>query len=434
MGSIRIKETYASDNYQIVQYGTRWMRTAITLDWGHKKLYEVAKFRQGLQIAKVERFAGPAKNRIRLIKVMDFHSERDSDEYIVTPQNKKSVICHKDDVLIARTGTLGLVLTNVEGVFHNNTFAVDYDKEIFDKTYFCYFLKSAAVQLFIRIISTRTTQSDLTHKEFSELVVLIPPLNEQHIIASILSKVDELIQKTDQVIDQTQSLKKGLMQKLLTKGIGHTKFKKTILGDIPDTWDIVAMKQIVASYKNGIYKLPQYYGLGVASIRMFNIKDGKIDAIGAPLLEVTKEEISDYGLKPGDILINRVNSKKLVGKAGIVSQGLGTVTFESKNIRVRVSSDKVDPNYVNYFLNSSLYYNQIHSKTKAAVGQSTINQEDLDKIRLCLPPLEEQQAIVFNMFGIENKLDCEKKKIRIIERMKEGLMQILLTGKIRVKV
>ena len=186
MGSTAIKETYASDNYQIVQYGTRWMRSPIPLDWGHKKLYEVAKFRQGLQIAKVERFGEPAKNRMRLIKVLDFHSERDSDEYIVTPsQYKKSVICHKDDVLIARTGTLGLVLTNVEGVFHNNTFAVDYDKEIFDKTYFCYFLKSAGVQLFIRIISTRTTQSDLTHKEFSELVVFIPPLIEQRIIASI---------------------------------------------------------------------------------------------------------------------------------------------------------------------------------------------------------------------------------------------------------
>ncbi|MDQ6666689.1 MAG: hypothetical protein M3Y53_00510 [Thermoproteota archaeon] len=59
------------------------------------------------------------------------------------------------------------MLTNGEGVFHNNTFAVDYDKEIFDKTYFCCFLKSAGVQLFIRFIS-RTTQSDLTHKEFSE--------------------------------------------------------------------------------------------------------------------------------------------------------------------------------------------------------------------------------------------------------------------------
>ena len=62
------------------------------------------------------------------------------------------------------------------------------------------------------------------------------PLKEQQKIASILSNVDNLIQKTDQIIEQTQRLKKGLMQRLLTKGIGHTKFKKTELGEIPEEW------------------------------------------------------------------------------------------------------------------------------------------------------------------------------------------------------
>jgi type I restriction enzyme, S subunit len=201
-----------------------------------------------LEIISISGFktAEPAKNRMRLIKVMDFHSERNSDEYITVPSpSKKSVICHKDDILIARTGTLGLVLTNVEGVFHNNTFALDYDRQIFDKDYFCYFLKSAGVQLFIRIISTRTTQSDLTHKEFSELVVFIPPFTEQQKIASIISRVDELIQKTDRVIEQTQTLKKGLMQKLMTKGIGHTKFKKTTIGEIPEEWEIKSIGELL---------------------------------------------------------------------------------------------------------------------------------------------------------------------------------------------
>ena len=54
----------------------------------------------------------------------------------------------------------------------------------------------------------------------------IPSIKEQQKIASILSNVDELIQKTEQIIEQTQRLKKGLMQRLLTKGIGHTKFKE----------------------------------------------------------------------------------------------------------------------------------------------------------------------------------------------------------------
>ena len=57
----------------------------------------------------------------------------------------------------------------------------------------------------------------------------MPPLPEQQQIVSIISNVDDTIQKTDQIIEQTQRLKKGMMQKLLTKGIGHKKFKKVII-------------------------------------------------------------------------------------------------------------------------------------------------------------------------------------------------------------
>ena len=66
------------------------------------------------------------------------------------------------------------------------------------------------------------------------LKIPVPPIAEQQKIASILSNVDELIQKTDQIIEQTQRLKKGLMQRLLTKGIGHTKFKENKIGQIPE--------------------------------------------------------------------------------------------------------------------------------------------------------------------------------------------------------
>ena len=67
---------------------------------------------------------------------------------------------------------------------------------------------------------------------------------EQHKIASILSNVDELIQKTDQVIEQTQKLKKGLMQRLLTKGIGHDNFKDTSIWEIAEGWKVQTLSSI----------------------------------------------------------------------------------------------------------------------------------------------------------------------------------------------
>ena len=62
----------------------------------------------------------------------------------------------------------------------------------------------------------------------------IPPISEMLKIAFILSTVDELIQKTDQIIQASERLRKGLIQHLLNKGIGHFKFKKSELDEIPD--------------------------------------------------------------------------------------------------------------------------------------------------------------------------------------------------------
>ncbi len=161
----------------------------------------------------------------------------------------------------------------------------------------------------------------------------MPRFIEQQKISSFLCKIDELIQKTDQIIEQTQRLKKGLMQKLLTKGIGHKKFRHTIIGNIPESWDLVNLGEIVQSYKNGLYKRPSYHGHGIPNMRMFNIVEGKIDPSGAPLLEVNDNEQEQYQLVLGDILINRVNSSDLVGKGGIVDHHLGKVVFDSMNIR-----------------------------------------------------------------------------------------------------
>jgi type I restriction enzyme S subunit len=203
------------NEYRTIEYGTQWMTFRIPIGWQFSSLDKVARFRQGLQVAKVQRYKQAGKNRIKLIKVTDFHSDKQSDEYIDIPV-MKSVICKKEDIIIARTGTLGLVLTDKEGVFHNNTFAIDYDKSLFDKMFFYYYLTTPMVQLYIKIISTRTSQSDLTHKEFSRLIVPIPSIQEQRKIAQVIMNIQGLIKLHSNYLSLYNDLKKELMEKLLT--------------------------------------------------------------------------------------------------------------------------------------------------------------------------------------------------------------------------
>ncbi|MBE2941295.1 hypothetical protein HPK04_11805, partial [Anoxybacillus flavithermus] len=88
------------------------------------------------------------------------------------------------------------------------------------------------------------TRAKLNQSDLRILPIAIPPLAEQRKIAAILSSVDEAIEKTEAIIEQTEKVKKGLMQQLLTKGIGHTKFKKTEIGEIPEGWEVVELQDL----------------------------------------------------------------------------------------------------------------------------------------------------------------------------------------------
>src|SRR5690606_30921587 len=83
-----------------------------------------------------------------------------------------------------------------------------------------------------------STVLNLNIKLVSTVKALMPSFPEQQKIADILSTVDAKIDLIDQQITATQELKKGLMQRLLTKGIGHTKFKDSSLGKIPESWEV----------------------------------------------------------------------------------------------------------------------------------------------------------------------------------------------------
>ncbi|MFQ5849646.1 MAG: restriction endonuclease subunit S [Candidatus Binatia bacterium] len=258
---------------------------------------------------------------------------------------------------------------------------------------------------------------------------------EREKIAEILSAVDDAIQKTDEIIAATERLKKGLMQRLLTRGIGHATFKKTEIGEIPEEWEVFQLQRLVKSYKNGIYKPRRSYGKGYPSVRMYNIRDGRVNTIQAPLLQVTGQELEEYGLREGDVVINRVNTPELVGRAGVVPPGFGPATFESKNIRARLDTSRILPGFFAVFVQGQSYSRQVRSFVKTAVAQATITQEDLDKLRVPVPQsLIEQQKIVEIVSALDYQIKTETEERKQLENLKQGLMQVLLTGKVRVKV
>ena len=200
------------------------------------------------------------------------------------------------------------------------------------------------------------------------------------------------------------------------------------LGTIP-------FQALVKSYKNGIYKPKHYYGRGYPSARMFNIKDGEVNLDGAPLLDVTPDELDTYGLKDGDILINRVNSRELVGKSGWVSNNLGPCTFESKNIRVRIHNNLADPAFIVIGLNSTFVKKQILQKQKPAIGQATINQSDLNELEIPFSSdIKEQKKIVDDIMKVKAEVDemrcLQQQDIELLNQLEQSILERAFRGEL----
>lgn len=188
----------------------------IPVGWEVKKFSEISKVNQGLQIAIEDRFKEGSENRLPYITIQYINDKNNKDNEFFIENANESVICTEDDILMTRTGNTGEVVTNEHGVFHNNFFKIDYDRNFVVKDYLVYYLKSKEIQNLIRRYAGTTTIPDLKHSDFYRIPVVIPSIKEQEKIAGILLSVDNETEGYEREKQKLEELKKGLMQQLLT--------------------------------------------------------------------------------------------------------------------------------------------------------------------------------------------------------------------------
>jgi type I restriction enzyme S subunit len=164
---------------------------------------------------------------------------------------------------------------------------------------------------------------------------------------------------------------------------------------IPENWQWIRLRDLVLSMNNGLYKPARFYSKkGIASIRMFNIQNGQLTTKKLKRIEVTDEEYSNYELSDGDIIVNRVNSRELVGKAAVFDSIGEPAVFEAMNIRVRLIPQVSLPGYINLNLLENKIRNLFFAVAKQASGQASVSQPQVGSLPIPLPPLAEQKRIV----------------------------------------
>ena len=279
--------------------------------------------------------------------------------------------------------------------------------------------------LHLERLNITTGVPGLNREEAQSVMVPIPPLCEQKKIAEILTTVDDEIHKTTQIIEKTKELKKGLMQRLLTRGIGHKKFKKTEIGKIPMEWDVGDISDYgeIITGNTPSTSVPQYYGKEYPFASPFDLGEKKT------IIE-TEKYLSKDGLSaaralpPNSVLVVCIGST--IGKTGIA----GKIVATNQQINSVVCKNS-DFNFVYYYLTFISKKIKLLSSTQAV---PIINKGEFSKIRTAILPIHEQKKIGDILSSIDNQREKESNHREQLNLLRKGLMQVLLTGKLRVAV
>jgi len=353
----------------------------------------------------------------------------ETDEYITEKgfENSSVKLLPPGTVIMSSRATIGETVINKVPMTTNQGFAnIICDENKVYNYYLLYLLRYITPRL--EALAGGSTFLEISRTNVRSVNIPVPSLLEQKKIASILSSVDKSIEKTDEVIEETKELKKGLMQELLTKGIGHSEFKDTILGKIPAKWDIKQLRDICNKVTDGTHDTPKEVNDGYPFITAKNITNGKLDFkdCGYVSEKDHKKIISRSKPEKGDILFTHI------GTIGQVVEVNVDFEFSIKNVALfKPDNELIISKYFKYSLQSNIVQGFIKRILQGGV-QQYLGLTTLRGFNIPVPPLEEQKKIASILTSVDDKIQKEKEYKAKLERLKKGLMQKLLTGEIRV--
>ena len=255
----------------------------------------------------------------------------------------------------------------------------------------------------------------LYEKELKTLKIPLPPLNEQRKIAEILSSYDEAILLTSNLISAKKEFKKALMQNLLTAKICFPNFngiwKEVKLGKF-------IKEQTIRNTKN------------INLVLSVTNKFGFVEQSNYFEKEVASKDTSNYKvIKNGNFAYNpsRIN----VGSIALLENF--EVGILSPMYVIFDCLDGINKKFLKYWLQSHNFTGNLYKYLAGSVRE-TLNFKDMKNFKIKLPNLAEQTKIAEILSSVDDEIDLLNQKLEQLNLQKRGIMQNLLSGKIRVKL
>jgi type I restriction enzyme S subunit len=345
-------------------------------------------------------------------------------------------ILNKDDLLLNTRNTLDLVgkvaIWRNEldiALYNSNLLKLIFSSEKVANNHFMNYVFNSEFGIQqLRSFATGTTSvAAIYTKDLKKFKIILPPLPEQQKIAEILSTVDEKIAVIDEQLAKTNELKTGLMQRLLTKGIGHTEFKDSPLGEIPKEWKVVQLADVLRLVERPI-KMNDDDSYELVTVKR---RFGGITPRGAYLGKDVKVK-SQFIVRENDFLISK---RQIVHCAcGLVPADLDGAIV-SNEYSVFNSSSDLNLSFFEYYVQRpDMQKSFLLCSDGVHIEKMLFKVRDWIKTLVLIPPVAEQHKIAEILTTVDEKTQVLHDKKAHYQTLKRGLMQQLLTGKLRVRV
>lgn len=396
-------------------------------DWEVKELSSISAIKSGKRLPKGS-LVTSSKTSYPYIRVIDMNmGYLNLSNIMYVPENEQPMISKyiisKNDIYISVAGTLGLVGKIPEELDGANlTENANRITEIqCNRDYLMYYMMSPLIQNVIEAERTIGAQPKLALQRIRDFYIVLPGDNrEQTAIATALSDVDSLISALTKKIEKKKAIKQGLMQQLLTgkKRLSgfNDKWKSMLLGDI-------------AEVKDGTHQTPQYVKSGGKPFySVENVTADDFKNVKHISLEEHKALTSNYRIEKGDVLMTRIGS---IGCCKYVDWDVDASFYVS--LALLKINEKYDSKFISYLSNIKSFKEEVMLNSLIFAIPQKINLGNISLIKVYIPTSKAEQTAIANILSdCDSEIAALEEKRDKYKEIKQGMMQQLLTGKIRL--
>ncbi|MDK1335441.1 restriction endonuclease subunit S [Cronobacter turicensis] len=354
------------------------------------------------------------------------------------------------DLLFAWSGSKGVsfgarVWQGKKAILNQHIFKIIPNENFITANYSYYVLRKVQEQIEKMAHGFKSSFVHVKKGDLENTPLPIPPKKEQTAIANVLSDTDALITELEKLIAKKQAIKTATMQQLLT---GRTRlpqyskhpdgtiksYKHTELGLIPVDWIISTIDE--CANKVGSGKTPSggssvYTEAGHPFVRSQNIGWGKLELSDiAYISDSIHKTFPGTELVENDVLLNITGAS--IGRCALSDFRIAGGNVNQHVCIIRLNSDKLIPKLLVELMNADIGQNQIDS-FQAGGNREGLNFSQVRQLRFAIPiSLEEQNTIATILSDMDAELTALERKLAKFLDLKQGMMQQLLTGRIRL--